>query len=345
MTTLKLQYRIRVLRLLRQGADRFRVLIRNSPALTIPVFAVRLRTHRTGGRPEARTTRHAPGSSLRGVTTLITRSTPTSRTPAVPLTAAGYTDPRGHLDDLGATAFRPNWVQAILRGRLPSLRRLEKSRWRGVRQAAGAALGKSRSLGKVEHRLKQRVSNSPSGLWHAGHLVGNQFGGPAAQWNMVPMTRNLNTQAFGAAENWLRAQFRLIRDRKAHATVRFKVNATDYQGDYSRSKSSILRAGFQDSGHGAANVTIPSFVPAGITAEVEFRGKGVEAEAYTRPPAWAHAHPETALQTTAITGREDVIMRIDRPVTSAPGQLPPRRRRSKKLVNNRITFNFRQWRP
>ena len=350
ITFLKLRYRIRRLRLQRRGGGRYNVHVANSAAVDIPTYEVHL--DQVGGRPEARLRRSAGGRPSAGTLAVTSHSAPRRQTPSAALEAAGYSAySQGVFRSLGATAYRPNWVETRLRRPLPSLRRLERSLVGRIRRAASSAITRTRNLGKVEQRLRLGAPAATSRLWHGGHLVGNQFGGPARQWNMVPMTANLNVQAFLAMENWLRAQWARLRGpgrgSRGNARLRFKVSAIGYRDQYSVTNSQVLAAGVPErsSGSGRASVSVPGFIPSDIRAEVEFSGRGVQATGFTRSPSWQRwGRPETALRTTAIAGPNDVMMRLGTRISSRPGAIPPRTSRT-ALVNNRAVFSFRQWRP
>ncbi|MBD3358929.1 MAG: hypothetical protein GF363_17380 [Chitinivibrionales bacterium] len=346
MTYLKVRYRIRRLRLQRRGRGRYNVNIVNSAPENIPTYEVH--EEEIGGGREARLRRSRGGRVSAGTLAVIRHSAPRRQTPSAALEGAGY-DAYGESEfrSLGPIAYRPNWVEIRIRRRLSRLRRLERSLVSRIRRAASSSLRRTRNLGKVEHRLRRGQPSATPRLWHGGHLIGNQFGGPARQWNMVPMTRNLNIQAFLSVENWLRAQWGRLRGRRANARVRFKVTASGYRDRYTVPKSDIVGAGVSERnpGSGSATVRVPGFIPSDIRAEINFWGRGVQATRFTRPPSWRRwGRPERALRTQTISGENDVIMRLGTRITSRRGAIPPRTSRS-NLVNNRAVFSFRQWRP
>lgn len=356
MLTLKLRYRIRTLRLRRLGRRRHNVVIRNSNGITIPAYEINI-TPAGGGRHRSRMREQGPGGPSRRAHAVIRHSATSKQSPAKAIKDAGYWPYRSSVESIG-NAFRglalrdidrPNWVNANFLRYIP----------RGINRPRGSRTQQSRKskVGRTQALLRYGGSR---GTWHGGHLIANALGGPATQWNLVPMTAALNVRAYGAAEAWLRSEWNSLvprsnrrRGRRARARASVNVRVSGYRNTYWVSKNRItqdLGIPEQRPGSGAAHVQIKGFVPSTVRMEVRFRGRGIQGRQFTRlrpgSSGYGFGRAEQALRTPAVSSENDVTMRIsDVPAgTMPPTEATPREARQ-VLRNNRTVFNFRQWRP
>lgn len=356
MTYLKVRYRIKHLRVRHIAGRNYHLTVTNSDPKTIHLHAVDIDESRASGE---RAQTHPIGTSglPQHPHVVLRHSASEQPTPTTSLRNAGYRADTLPFSTIGAGDMaRPNWVNAqILRWIPPKL---------GRPAALAAATLRKGYCGRAEELLRRGATRS---AWNGGHLIGNQFGGPAAQWNLAPMIAGLNQQAFLSAETWLIEEWRAVRRpggrqgvTNPHARVSVNVSASGYRSPYTVTKEHLLSIGVREQSvdSGSSSVTIHGFVPSHFDMRVHFQGQGAQAREYVRPHQRGGSgffsrffnRPERALRASTVSERDQVVMRIGNAPGGPNAPLPPSadtspRHQRQPLVNNRKSFHFHQLTP
>lgn len=358
MLYLKARYRIRTLRLRPGSGRRRQIIVRNSPTTVLNIVKV---DPPGADRPEARARQPRPGQSMSGVIAQV--EPPRYNRPMTPrgvLEAAGYVVSGTWFRPAQRSAARPlRQVARILR-MLPGFIRQERSRSLAMRRRSSNKTAVT-NRAKAEEWLRAISANRrpPSGFWHAGHLMGNQFGGQLYLTNLVPMTSTLNARyhsSYLQVENWLRREMRRIRGQNRQARVTMVAQSMGYGPAYSLQKTALVgntthrtrggnlvtkaRVRERSHGSGQATVRVPSFIPRTVRLRLTFHGQGVEPQ---DPPV-----PDRLQPSPGAMERDDVIMYLatsHRPDLPGGDRPEPHHNSRTTRHTSYVAYTLRQWKP
>jgi hypothetical protein len=287
MRQLQIMHGIRSIRLRRRSNRRERLTIRNSTPLTYDI----VRVTAPGDRDEARARRVDAGADYLPDTLLriVNSSTDRPVNPRGALRQAGYRVSGSHFTPVRGDnhSTRPAYIHGRIVSHVPhgTLRRPNLSTLTALKNPMNLNMAETRSLAKAEEVLRGTAANlTPSASWHAGHLIGHQFGGPMHQNNLVPMTAAANSQAdtsYADAESWIYRELSGLRGGGYDVHVDLIATPEGYGGTYTVPGADILARTSQDPGRSARvrwtdpsspppSVTFASFIPSGVDLLVRF---------------------------------------------------------------------------